>query len=101
MTVCGILNQTLIQTYNGEDLRDLILEKLLKTALVVSSWGALSRMMVSEHLKLTLKLIILKKWVELRIRSFITAWIQAAKCKENKTKLSKKAEVGLRKGLSN
>lgn len=100
MTVRGVLNQTLIQLYNGEDLRDMILEELLKSFLIESSWASLSRMLLSEKLKVTMKLIVLKKWVNLRIRSFVTAWIQASTLKQNDKKLSKKAEVSLRKGLS-
>lgn len=95
-----VLNVTLIENYNGEDLRDIILSKLLKSMSIESTWASLSRMVVSEKLKMTLKEIILRKWVNLRVRSFVTAWIQVAKLRHTEDKLSKKAEVGLRKGLS-
>lgn len=100
LSVRGILNQTLIKTYNGEDLRDTLFNRLMSDSLIESTWASLSRMILSNKLRATLKEIILKKWINLRIRSFVTAWIQAAKSKQGEEKLSKKGEVSLRKGLA-
>uniref|UniRef100_A0A7M5V9U8 C2H2-type domain-containing protein n=2 Tax=Clytia hemisphaerica TaxID=252671 RepID=A0A7M5V9U8_9CNID len=100
IAVREVLNVALIENYRGEDLRDLILEKLMKSTFIEGTWASLSRMILNEKLRAMLKEIILKKWVNLRIRSFVTAWIQAAKLKQTENKISKKAEVSLRKGLS-
>eukprot|EP00111_Clytia_hemisphaerica_P020418 TCONS_00060157-protein len=100
LSVRGILNQTLIKTYNGEDLRDTLFNKLISDSLIESTWASLSCMILSNKLRATLKEIILTKWINLRIRSFVTAWIQAAKSKQGEEKLSRKGEVSLRKGLA-
>ena len=96
-----IINRDLMINYKGEDLRDIILNKFLKSAFIDQSWCAMVRHVDCQELKNILKMAILKKWINIRVRSFVNAWLQIVKRRSNITgkKISDKSEPSLRKTL--
>ena len=97
----SVLNRDLLLSYNGEDLREVIMEKFLTSELLDKSWSSLTRNIESMELAETIKLVILRKWIGMRARSFVNAFVQIAKRKSFKTGkfVSDKSEPSLRKTL--
>ena len=85
--------------YCGGDLRDVLLEKFLKHDLIDKSWRPLTRYIENDSLKDTIKIAILKKWIGIRARSFMNAWIEMVKRKCGEINISNKSELSLRKTL--
>ena len=85
--------------YCGEDLRDILLEIFLKHDHIDKSWFSLTRYIKNDSLKDTMKIAILKKWIGIRARSFVNAWMQLVKRKCGKINISNKSEPSLRKTL--
>ncbi|XP_066935620.1 uncharacterized protein [Clytia hemisphaerica] len=91
MVVRDVLNKTLIRNYKGEDLRDLIMTKMLKNELLDRSWRGITRIVHNKELVDVIKKVIFRKWMTMRIKSFVNAWIQSIKWKASKEKQAKKA----------
>ena len=91
-----VLNKSLMRYYYGEDLRDVLLEKFLKHDLIDKSWCSLTRYIKNDSLTDTMKIAILKKWIGIRARSFVNAWMQLVKRKCGKMNISNKSEPSLR-----
>ena len=70
--------------YCGEDLRDVLLEKILEHDLIDKSWCSLTGYIENDSLKDAMKIAILKKWIGIRARSFVNAWMQLVKRKMGK-----------------
>nr|XP_047141466.1 uncharacterized protein LOC124816352 [Hydra vulgaris] len=79
-----VLNLNLIVKYKGEDLRDVIMKKFQTSSLIDFSWESLTKNAKSQHLKSLLKDIILRKWMSIRIRSFVKSWIRVINRKNGK-----------------
>ena len=94
-----VLNKSLMRYYYGEDLRDVLLEKFLKHDLIDKSWCSLTRYIENDYLKDTMKIAIPKKWIGIRARSFVNAWMQLVKRKSGKINISNKSEPSLRRTL--
>ena len=95
-----VLNKSFMISYCGEDLRDVLLKKFLKHELIDKSWCSLTHNVDNESLKDAIKLAILKKWISIRARSFVNAWLQAVKRKAGRrSEISSKSEPSLRKTL--
>ena len=65
-----------------------------------TSWESLSRNIPNEALSKTLKMQFMLKWIDIRTRSYVRAYVQILKrvsVKSKKTKISKKADPGMRK----
>ncbi|XP_066919034.1 uncharacterized protein [Clytia hemisphaerica] len=92
-----VLNSNLILNYKGEDLREVLLEKLNQNELVDLGWIALTKSIQCDGMKKALKNIILRKWVSLRAKSFLNCWIRMLKRK--KQNISEKSEPSMRKSL--
>ena len=92
-----VLNKSLIIDYCGEDLRDVLLGKISKHDLIDKSWCSLTRYIENDYLKDTMKISIPKKWIGIRARSFVNAWMQLVKRKSGKINISNKSEPSLRK----
>ena len=99
MIVRTILNKNLIITYDGEDLRDILFKKLENNELLDRSWCTITRNIECSELANKLKKLIFRKWISIRVKSFVNAWIQTVKRKASDRKLSQKAEPSLRKTL--
>ena len=97
----SVLNKSLLITYAGEDLRDVLLKKFLRNQYIDKSWCSLTRNVESDALRNSIKIAILKKWIGIRARSFVNAWIQLVKRRSStrKSGLSDKSEPSLRKSL--
>lgn len=103
----NIVRQTLtigfIRNYKGEDLRDILYKKLLKDPIVAYGWENLSRKISNEHLKYILKRQIMKKWIDLRAKSYVNAYVQLLKHQITSTSKNTKplqtGEPALRKTL--
>ena len=94
-----VLNKSLMINYCGEDLRDVLLENVLKHDLIDKSWCSLTRYIENDSLKDTMKIATLKNWIGIRARSFVNAWAQLVKRKRGKINISNKSEPSLRKTL--
>ena len=97
-----VFNKKLINSYQGEDLRDTLMKRFEASPIVDSTWATLTRHVEDEKAKSILKEIILRKWIDIRARAFANAWIQKLKLMSFKTGKgpSKKAEPALRKTLN-
>ena len=98
MVARNVFNKQLIINYKGEDVREILLEKFDQSVLIDQSWNGLLRNIENKQLCVILKDVILKKWVGIRARSFVNAWIQVAKRKH--IEISDKSEPSLRKTLN-
>ena len=94
-----VLNKSLIIDYCGEDLRDVLLGKITNHDLIDKSCCSLTRYIENDSLKDTMKIAIPKKWIGIRERSFVNAWMQLVKRKSGKINISNKSEPSLRKAL--
>ena len=105
-----VFNVNLIKSYKGEDVREFIEEELTKDNLVNLAWETLSRNLANKSLSDILKKQIIVKWVDLRAKAYVSAYVQiirrrlAKLSSEKKAKstvvISKKAEPAMRKTLS-
>lgn len=98
----SIFNKQLIDGYSGEDLRDVLMKKFDDSSDVDSCWNFLVENFDNDGITDSLKEIILRKWVDIRARSFANAWIQSIKrnAKTKGKKPSTKGEPSLRKTLN-
>ena len=106
----AVLNLKLIKMYPGEDLREIIQDKLENHPFISKSWEIISRNVANQDLTDIVKKQIIMKWIDIRAQSFVIAYIQILKrklssmSKEEKKQvsgdLSKAAEPALRKTLT-
>ena len=93
-----------LKYYRGEDLRDAISDKLKDSELVTSYWEKLCRNIDNEKLKELLRNQFINKWIDIRARAYVNAYLQIVKRVNNKQseklKLSKIAEPALRKTIN-
>jgi len=99
-----VLTLNFIKNYRGEDLRDVLFQKLSTSKLVGNGWVTLSINLGNESSNQILKNQILQKWIDIRVRSYVNCYVQIVKRMVNKLngeqrKLSSKAEPALRKTL--
>ncbi|XP_065671483.1 uncharacterized protein LOC136089423 [Hydra vulgaris] len=92
------LNKSLLTKFQGTDLRDVIMPLLHNSKQIDSIWVTLICDIKLKELPDLLKDIIFKKWVNLRIKSFVDTWIQIAKKKKS---ISNRSEPSIRKMLNN
>ena len=72
------LNINLIRRYKGEDLRDVLRNKVLQKYLVEKYWQSLVYYFPSEQLANTLKLQIVEKRADIRALSFVSCYISSS-----------------------
>ena len=91
-------NVKLIVIYNGENLKDILLQRMLKSRRIINNFDEISNKVETEE---NIKTFVLKKimiyWINIRGNAFVKAWLDNRKL-ENKV-LSKKGEHSLRKEL--
>ncbi len=102
--VRGVLSLDLLKNYRNEDLRDLIFQRLkAKESVLNGYWKGLTKDLGSEVLRKYLKDQIFHKWIDIRARAYVKAYVQLVKRAANKLKrakaASKTAEQALRKQL--
>ena len=88
MVVRQILNKSLIITYKGENLRDVLLVKLEENELLDRSWSGMTKNIENKELVGALKTLIFRKWMATRVKAFVNAWIQSVKRKANEFQAS-------------
>ena len=110
--VRSVLNLDMLKRYNGEDLRELIQTELEKHSLIDEIWDTISRNIGNEKLKSHLKQEIITRWVDIRAKAYVNAYVQIVKRRLNNLKskdketadkvkkLSAKGEPAMRKTLS-
>ena len=76
LVVRRVLNYNLIVTYAGENLREVLLSKLLKHEYVQTYWSTITRHIDNTVSKDTLLLKILQTWVNIRASSFTKTFIK-------------------------
>ena len=76
-----VLNYNLIATYAGENLREVLLSKLLKHDYVQTYWSTIAIHIDNTVLKDMLLLKMLQTWINIRANFFITTWINVIKRK--------------------
>ena len=84
LVVRRVLNCNLIVTYAGEELREVLLSKLLKHEYVQIYWSTITRHIDNTVLIDTLQLKILQTWINIRAYFFIKTWINVMKRKSAK-----------------
>ena len=98
-----VFNKNLLLTYCNEDIRNVLLEDFSKNSLIDKSWESLTRKLSNKDLSTKLKVEVLNKWINIRSKSFLTAWLACQKLRLEETKkknsLASKAEPSLRKSL--
>ena len=72
------LNINLIRRYKGEDLRDVLRNKVLQKYLVEKYWQSLVYYFPSEQLANTLKLQIVEKRADIRALSFVSCYVSSS-----------------------
>ena len=72
------LNINLIRRYEGEDLRDVLRNKVLQKYLVEKYWQSLVYYFPSEQLANTLKLQIVEKRADSRALSFVSCYVSSS-----------------------
>ena len=87
--VRNVLNINLMRAYQGQDLRDVIEKQLCKSTLIDSNWEKLSRLMPNKALADSIKIQLIRKWVDIRARSFVNSYVQTAKRKLHQIKAAK------------
>ena len=108
--VRAVLNVELIKSYKGQDLRNSLACKIKENKTVNMYWDTICRHLNNDKLKILLKEQIIEKWIDIRARSFVNAYMQMIRRKLNKltkeqkgkktVKVSKLAEPAMRKTLS-
>ena len=71
-------NINLIRRYEGEDLRDVLRNKVLQKYLVEKYWQSLVYYFPSEQLANTLKLQIVEKRADIRALSFVSCYVSSS-----------------------
>ena len=102
ISVHKTLNISFIWRYEGEDIKDVLRNKILQNDLVEKYWQLLAHYLPSEQLADTLKLQIVEKWIDIRARSFVTekCYVQLLKRKIASSKIkniSTRTEPAMRK----
>ena len=99
-----VLNNQILLSYCGEDLRMILLEKFNNGRFIDSSWCILTRNISNKQLTEKLKQKIFNKWINVRAYAFVKAWIQIFKrkltYKSQKKLISEKGEPSMRKSLA-
>ena len=106
----SILNVNLMKRYAGENIHLLLMKKIENSSIIDICWNNITSRLDNDILKETLKIEVLKKWVNIRGNSFVRAWVDILKKKqidskrksEEKLKMtvSRKGESALRKTLN-
>ena len=93
-----IFNKDLIETYEGEALRDVLTPKMLESKLFNKAWERLCRNIDNPALTKALFRLIINKWGNIRANAFAEAYVNIVKTKY-KDVASGKAQPSMRKCL--
>lgn len=93
-----IFNVELLSNYKGENLKDVLLQRMLKNKRIINYWDEVSKNVnVEEKIKIFVLKEIMICWINICGTSFVKAWLD---CKKLEKKMcSKKGEHSLRKEL--
>ena len=100
-----MLNTEFVCKYSGQDMRDVNEGKISDSKLIMKAWNVLSRSIANETLLNSIKKQMILKWIDIRTKSFVNAYIQVLKHRINshtsdgENKLAASAEPALRKTL--
>ena len=99
-----VLTINFMIAYCGEDVKEVILEKLNANPFIQNLWDTLTKDVCNKYLTEKLKLQILKKWTNIRINAFVNAYVQmirrkASRNETSRNKISGKGTSSLRKEL--
>ena len=83
LVVRSVLNTKFICKYSGQDLWDIIERKITDNELIIRAWNVLSRSITNETLINLTKKQMITKWVDIRAKSFVNAYIQVLKRRIN------------------
>ena len=84
-------------------MRKVLFEKFEKSKLISLSCDSLARNLESDKLSRKLKFLVLSKWINICVNTFVKAWVNIAKlkyAKDQDNKLDAKGHPALRKTLS-
>ena len=76
-----IFNKDLIETYEGEALRDVLTPKMLESKILNEAWERLCPNIDNPALPKALFRLIVNKWVNIRENAFAEAWVNIVKTK--------------------
>ena len=86
----------LIVAYAGENLRNVLLEKLKGKKNLNEDWDLLTSRLANKDLAEKIKVKIFKTWINIRANSFVKAWLSINRA----SSYSKAGQLSLRKSLS-
>ena len=95
-TIQEVLNMKLIVAYAGENLRNVLLEKLKGKKNLNEDWDLLTSRLANKDLSEKIKVKIFKTWINIRANSFVKAWLSINRA----SSYSKVGQLSLRKSLS-
>ena len=87
--VRNVLTINFLIVYCGEDVKEVILEKLNANPFIQNLSGTLTKDVCNKHLTEKLKLQILKKWTNIIINAFINAYVQIMRSKASRNETSR------------
>ena len=79
-TVREILNMKLIVAYAGENLRNILLEKLKENKNLSEDWDWLINRLIKKDFAEKIKVKIFITWINMRGNSFVKTWISIVRC---------------------
>ena len=80
--VSKILKVSFLISYCGENIREVIVEKLGDNKAIQSTWDFLTRKVANKMFTEKLKIQILNKWSNIRTHAFVNTWVQIMRQKE-------------------
>ena len=96
----------LLKNCKVEDLRKVISKKITESGIVASSWECVARNLENQEFVKYLTKLVIYKWIDIRIRSFVNSFILILKRKLSKGHLprttipAQKAESAMRETLN-
>ena len=103
LVVRSVLNAKFVCKYSGQNLGEVIERKISDNELIMRAWNVLSRSITNQTLINSIKKQMIIKWIDVRAKSFLNAYIQVLKRRINShtsdggNKLATSAEPALRK----
>ena len=83
IVVRSVLNIKFICKYSGQNLRDFIERKSRDNEMIMRAWNVLSRSITNETLINSIKKQMITKWIDVRGKSFVNAYIEVLKHRIN------------------
>ena len=95
-----ILNVSVFISYCGENIREVIVDKLRDNKVIQSFWDFFTRNVTNKMFTENLKIQILNKWSNIRTHAFVNTWVQIIQRKSAREAVKKTDKVSKKGGVS-